>query len=136
MEWSDLAPHLIGHAHLATVHPDGSPHVSKVWPGVEGDVIWIATRASSRKARNVVVTPQAALMFEPAGEFYVHADVETVADLATKQRLWDSGVFAFPMAGFFGSPDHPDFVLLRLTPTRATAMMQGENGIHSESWHR
>ena len=135
MEWSDVAAHLTGQAHIATVRPDGSPHVARVWPAVDGQTIWIGTRASSGKARNLRANPGAALMFEPAGEAYISGDAQVVSDLATKQRIWDSEIFPYPLAGFFGSADNDDFVLLKLTPRRAIVMTQGESGIRRDTWH-
>jgi general stress protein 26 len=134
MEWTDVAAHLTGHAHIATVRADGSPHVAKVWPAVDGRTIWIGTHTTSGKARNLRVNPGAALMFEPAGEAYVSGEAEVVSDVATKQRIWDSGIFPYPMADFFGSADSDDFVLLKFTPRRAIVMTQGESGIRRDTW--
>ena len=134
MEWSDVAAHLTGQAHIATVGADGSPHVAKVWPALDGQTIWIGTRATSGKARNLHVNPEAALMFEPQGEAYISGDVEVVSDLPTKQRIWDSGIFPYPLAGFFGSADRDDFVLLRFTPRRAIVMTQGDSGLRRDTW--
>jgi general stress protein 26 len=134
VQWSDVAAHLTGQAHIATVRADGSPHVAKVWPALDGQTIWIGTRATSGKARNLRVNPEAALMFEPQGEAYVSGDVEVISDLPTKQRIWDSGIFPYPMAGFFGSADSDDFVLLRFTPRRAIVMTQGESGLRRDTW--
>ena len=135
MEWSDVAAHLTGQAHIATVRPDGSPHVARVWPAVDAPTIWIGTRASSGKARNLRANPGAALMFEPAGEAYISGDAQVVSDLATKQRIWDSEIFPYPLAGFFGSADNDDFVLLKFTPRRAIVMTQGESGVRRDTWH-
>jgi PPOX class probable F420-dependent enzyme len=134
MDWSDVAIHLTGQAHIATIRPDGTPHVAKVWPAIDGRTIWIGTRATSGKARNLRVNPRAALMFEPAAEAYVSGEAEVVSDLPTKQRIWDSGIFPYPMAGFFGSADRDDFVLLRFTPARAILMTQGDAGLRRDTW--
>jgi len=134
MEWRDVAKQLTGQAHIATVRPDGSPHVAKVWPGVEGETIWIASRAGSGKVRNLRSHPHAAVMWEPTAEVYLSADAEVVADTSTKARLWNGGVFPYPMEGFWGSPDKEDWVLLRLTPTRAIVMSQGESGLRRDTW--
>ena len=134
MEWSDVAVQLTGQAHLATVRPNGTPHVAKVWPAVDGETIWIGTRAPSGKARNLRVNPGAALMFEPAGEAYVYGDAEIVTDVETKQRIWHSGIFPYPLEGFFGAPERDDFVFVRFTPHRAIVMTQGESGIHRDTW--
>jgi general stress protein 26 len=134
--WADLVPHLTGFAHIATVRPDGRPHVAKVAPVVDGEVLWIASRVSSLKARNMAAHPQVAVMFEPRAEAYVQADAELVTDLATKERIWSSGMFPFPLEGFFGAFDDPDFVLIRLTPTSAILMSQAEGGIRRDTWMR
>ena len=134
MEWSDVAVHLTGQAHIATVRADGSPHVAKVWPAVDGQTIWIGTRATSGKARNLRANPGAALMFEPQGEAYVSGEVDVVIDLGTKQRIWNSGIFDYPLAGFFGAPDRDDFVFVRVTPRQAIVMTQGEAGIRRDTW--
>jgi general stress protein 26 len=132
--WSDVAVHLNGFAHLATVRPDGGPHVAKVAPAVEGDTIWIATRTTSAKARNIAGHPQVAVMFEPGAEVYVQADAELVHDLATKRRVWTSGLFPFPLEGFFGSFDDAGFVLVRLRPMSAIVMTQGPTGPQRQKW--
>ena len=119
---------------MATVRPDGSPHVAKVWPAVDGHTIWIGTRATSGKARNLRVHPGAALMYEPQGEAYVYGDAEVVTDIETKQRVWNSGIFTYPMEGFFGAPERDDFVFLKITPRRAIVLTQGESGIVRNTW--
>jgi len=134
MEWSDVAAHLSGQAHIATIRPDGGPHVAKVWPAVDDHTIWIGTRATSGKARNLRVNPGAALMFEPKGEAYVYGDAEVITDLETKQRIWNSGIFPYPMEGFFGAAERDDFVFLKMTPRRAIVMTQGESGIQRDTW--
>jgi PPOX class probable F420-dependent enzyme len=48
-------------AHLATLMPDGSPNVTPVWIGVEGDRILICTGEGSLKARNLRRDPRLAL---------------------------------------------------------------------------
>ena len=41
------------YGHLATLMPDGSPHVSPVWIDVDGDVVLVNTVAGRMKERNV-----------------------------------------------------------------------------------
>ena len=48
-------------AHLATLLPDGSPHSTPVWVGVEGDRVAVLTSPASRKARNLRRDPRVAL---------------------------------------------------------------------------
>ncbi len=48
-------------AHLATLMPDGSPNVTPVWIGVEGDHLVICTGEDSLKARNLRRNPRLGL---------------------------------------------------------------------------
>jgi PPOX class probable F420-dependent enzyme len=48
-------------AHLSTLTPDGSPHNTPVWIGLEDDRILIGTGESSLKARNARRDPRIAL---------------------------------------------------------------------------
>ena len=49
------------YGHLATLMPDGSPHVSPVWIDVDGDVVLVNTVAGRMKERNVRRDPRVAL---------------------------------------------------------------------------
>lgn len=134
MDWPDVAAHLTGLAGLATASPDGVPHVATVAPVVDGEVLWIFTRASSGKARRIAANGHVALTWRPAAEAYVYGEATLVADLDEKRRLWARPDLPFDPAGFFGSVDHPDHVLVRITPARAIVMTHGENGPLRLTW--
>ncbi len=51
-------------AHLVTIDPDGSPQVSIVWVGLDGDEIVAAHLPEHRKVRNVRRDPRVALSIE------------------------------------------------------------------------
>ena len=51
-------------AHLVTLNPDGSPQVSIVWVGLEGDDIVSAHLREQQKLRNVRRDPRVALSLE------------------------------------------------------------------------
>ena len=51
-------------AHLATLEPDGSPEVSIVWVGLDGDEIVAGHLAERRKVRNIREDPRVVLSFE------------------------------------------------------------------------
>ncbi len=121
--------------HLATTGADGTPHAAKVALGLDGDVLWIATRRSSAKARNLRADPRLAVMVEGnRAETYVWGEAEAENDGAELRRVWDGGVFPFDLSGFFGSPDNPDVVLFRVRPTRAVAMVAGDSGLERRTW--
>ena len=48
-------------AHLATLNPDGSPHVAPVWYDLHGKEIWVNTARGRVKERNIANDPRVAL---------------------------------------------------------------------------
>lgn len=134
MEWSDVAPHLVGLAHIATASPAGEPHVAVIAPVIVDGTVWVFTRGSSGKARNVRANGRAALTWRNGSEAYLWGDAVVVDNLAEKQRLWARTDLPFDPAGFFGTVDHPDHALLRITPTRAVVMVDDGSGIRRLSW--
>ncbi|MDH4078105.1 MAG: pyridoxamine 5'-phosphate oxidase family protein [Acidimicrobiia bacterium] len=122
ISWSDIAGQLTGLAHVATASADGEPHVAVVAPVLEGDVLWIFTMRSSRKARNLAANPRISLMWRPQSEIYITARAELVDSAEDKARLWARTDLPFDPAAFFGTPDNPGFVLVRVTPRRAVVM--------------
>jgi PPOX class probable F420-dependent enzyme len=51
-------------AHLVTLNPDGSPHVTCAWAGVEAEEIVLATITDQKKLRNMRRDPRVTLSFE------------------------------------------------------------------------
>lgn len=51
-------------AHLVTLNPDGSPQVTCVWVGLDGDEIVAAHLMRSQKVRNIERDPRVALSIE------------------------------------------------------------------------
>jgi PPOX class probable F420-dependent enzyme len=49
------------YAHIATLMPDGSPQVSAVWVGIDGDRILVNTAEGRAKPRNVRRDPRVAV---------------------------------------------------------------------------
>jgi PPOX class probable F420-dependent enzyme len=52
------------HAHLVTLNPDGSPQVTIVWVGLDGDDIVAAHLPENKKVRNIRQDGRVALTFE------------------------------------------------------------------------
>jgi len=53
--------------HMVTLNPDGSPQVSLVWVGLDGDQIVTAHMAAWRKVQNLQRDPRVALSIEADG---------------------------------------------------------------------
>ena len=51
-------------AHLVTLNPDGSPQVTCIWVGLEGDEIVSGHLADQQKLRNVARDPRVVLSIE------------------------------------------------------------------------
>ncbi len=54
-------------AHLVTLEPDGTPQVTCVWVGLEGDEIVSGHLFASRKVQNIRRDPRVALSMEAEG---------------------------------------------------------------------
>jgi PPOX class probable F420-dependent enzyme len=60
----DEAKHLFENkdfAHVATINPDGTPQVSAVWIGMDGDLITFNTAAGRVKPKNLDANPAVAV---------------------------------------------------------------------------
>jgi PPOX class probable F420-dependent enzyme len=51
-------------AHVATIGPDGQPHVTLAWVGLDGDEIVFATLPDQRKLANVRSDPRVTISIE------------------------------------------------------------------------
>ena len=120
---------------LATINPDGSPHVNGIGAQWEDGVWWFETAESSRKGRNIARDPRCTISVG-VHEFDLVVDgvAEKITDPATVAKMaevwaaggWpcrvdDSGTaltaeFSAPSAG------PPPWHVYRVTPTRATAL--------------
>lgn len=112
--------------HLVTLNPDGSPQLSCVWVGLDGEEILSGHMLRRQKVRNVERDPRVALSVEGHGAnelglrehlvVYGHARVQEGGAATLLQRLahvyMDPDV-TFPPPGF----DAPGYVL-RITPER------------------
>jgi len=126
MEFDDVraqAARLSPWCHVATVRPDGSPHVVPVHPAFEGRTIWAMVGVGSVKARNVAVNPDVMLHWqvtEAGDNLMVWGRAAVFDDLDTKRRLWE-GVFDYDLDLFApGGPEgSPGTGFLAVEPTRA-----------------
>lgn len=51
-------------AHVVTIAPDGSPHVTVAWVGLEGDEILIGTLGDQKKLAHIRSDPRVSLSLE------------------------------------------------------------------------
>ena len=55
------------HGHLVTLNRDGSPQVTVIWVGRDGDELLVAHLGSGQKMRNVERDPRVTVSFEMEG---------------------------------------------------------------------
>ena len=58
--------------HMATLMPDGSPQVSVIWIGRDGDTLLFSTAEGRVKTENIRRDPRVALSFTTVGDEYVN----------------------------------------------------------------
>ncbi|GAA3208132.1 PPOX class F420-dependent oxidoreductase [Dactylosporangium siamense] len=112
----------VNYAHIATLLPDGSPHVVPVWVDREGDRIAVLTGPGSRKARNVARDPRVAISIidqaDPKATALIRGRVAEVLDDADAWRIIDRIAHKYTGGPY---PLRTDRVVLLIEPTHAQA---------------
>jgi PPOX class probable F420-dependent enzyme len=113
-------------AHLVTIAGDGSPQVSCIWVGLDGDEIVSAHLRDQQKLRNVERDPRVALSVEgtvvqaPGLKQYlvVHGRARVEAGGAPKLLQELAHVYLGPDVRFPPIDDPPPGFVMRITPER------------------
>ena len=113
-------------AHMVTLNPDGSPQVSCVWVGLEGDELVTGHLPRNQKVKNVEREPMVAISIEGTGvgegglrEYLVirgTARVQEGGAAELLQRL--AHVYLGPDVKFPPMDDPPPGYVIRTTPER------------------
>ena len=113
-------------AHFVTLNPDGSPQVTCVWVGLEGDEIVSGHLGTWQKVRNIERDPRVALSIEAKGAnelglqeylvVYGRARIQEGGAPKLLQRL--ARTYIGPDVVFPPMPDPPPGFVIRITPDR------------------
>ncbi|MFF0478741.1 PPOX class F420-dependent oxidoreductase [Streptomyces sp. NPDC004284] len=109
--------------HLATIRPDGSPHVNPVWYLWDGERLWFTTSTDRFKYRNIAKDPRVSLSVNDPDQPYRYVEVRGVVDRVEPDPSTDG---FFRLADRYGLTvdrplaDAPTRVLLGLKPSHAT----------------
>jgi PPOX class probable F420-dependent enzyme len=80
-------------AHLSTVNPDGSPHVTVIWIGLDGGDVVSTHMRDNVKLRNIRRDPRVALSFDAPRESGVwinpYAVLYARATVEPSSRIWE-----------------------------------------------
>ena len=117
-------------AHVVTLSADGSPHVTCVWVGLDGDEIVSGHLSRYQKLRNVERDPRVALSIS-SGHLNDFGLEEHLVVYGTA-RITEGGapdllqrlahVYLGPDVRFPPMPDPPPGYILRIAPTRITGV--------------
>jgi PPOX class probable F420-dependent enzyme len=109
-------------AHLVTLDPDGAPHVTVAWVGVEADEVVIGTLSDQPKLRNLRADPRVALSFEAPGR--TEYGLAPYLVLRGRARLTEGGaanllhrlaqIYIGPGTDFPPMPDPPPGFVIRV----------------------
>ncbi len=119
-----------GLAHLVTLNPDGSPQVTCVWIGLEGDEIVCAHLGRFQKVKNIERDPRVTLSVEAPGEnaigmkhyLVVHGNARITEGGAPELLQKLAETYVGPGVKFPPMPDPPPGVVTRITPVRVGGM--------------
>ena len=116
-------------AHLATVNADGSPHVTIVWVGLDGDEIVIGKLFVDQKVRNIRRDPRVSLSIEAEGDqhgmqhYLVVEGTARVTEGGAPALLHDLAQrYIGPGTAFPPMPDPPDGFVIRVSPAKVRGM--------------
>ena len=116
-------------AKVATVRPDGRPHIAPVWFVLDGDTVVFTTGAETVKGRAIRRDPRVSLLVDdetpPFAYILVEGTAEVGEDLADLLRwatLIGGRYMGADRAEAFGRRNAvPGELLVRVTPTKTVA---------------
>lgn len=111
---------------LATVRPDGRPHVVPIWFVLDGDTLIFTTWHTTVKAKNIRQNANVSLCIDDENPPFAYTMLEgtaTLLDDLEQLKLWATRIAARYMgpdlAEAFGNRNAvPGELVVRITPTR------------------
>jgi PPOX class probable F420-dependent enzyme len=116
-------------AHFVTLNRDGSPHLTIVWAGLDGDDVVVGKLFVDQKVRNIRRDPRVSFSMEAEGDqrgmqhYLVVEGRATVAEGGAPdllQRL--ARTYIGPDAQFPPMPDPPAGFVIRISPEKVRGM--------------
>ena len=84
-------------AHVATINPDGSPQVSAVWVGMDGDLVTFNTAEGRVKSNNLRENPDVAVSIHDQENPYENLIIQgKVVEMSHEGADEDLGVDSYP----------------------------------------
>ena len=139
LTWADAERRLSGGGWfwLATVRPDGAPHVVPVFSVWSDSTMFVASKDTARKSRNLAGEPRCVLTHD-AGDVHlvVEGTARRVADEATLRRVsaaygeiygWPTRVADGRLDADYGAPTSggPPYDVYEVTPAKVIGLPTG-----------
>ena len=107
-------------ATVATIEPDGRPHLSVIWLGRDGDDILFSTVRGRRKTDNLERDPRATVLVYPQDDPYTYLEVRGTATLVDdpQKALIEQMSHKYLDKPYPWHKDTEERVVVRLTPDK------------------
>jgi len=128
-----------GTSFLATIRPDGRPHLAGVGAIWHDGKVWIVSGPGTRKSRNLAANPVCAIAMSFEGmDLVIEGHAERVTDDATLERVaerygadgWparvEDGAFTYDYSAPSAGP--PPWYVYAITPTTVYGVLAAEPG--------
>ncbi len=135
--WASVVAHaerLGPDCFMATVRPDGEPHLAVVSPGFVDDLLVVATWKTSVKARNLHAGSGVMLHWvvgeETGNDMLLLRGLPHLVDDASRSRkLWEAQCLPYDPTDWYRGPDDPSLLWVEIQPTYASLHRNlGANG--------
>lgn len=142
LTWSDVCARLAGAKNywLHTTGPQGTPNATPVWGAVLAERIYLYTRSTTVKARNLRSNPRVALHLESAEDvLIVHGDLEYLGHPQGRPDVLESLAEKYDQPWeipFLPSSDPVFDVLYALEPRSAITWSLPDTAASTRRWRR
>lgn len=139
LDWHQVvseAKQVSADAYLATVDAHGMPHIAFVAPGFGDERIFIATDATTAKAKHIASNASVALHW-PVNESNRQILIRGLAHILegeAKVAAWEAGHFDWDIAAWYEGPEDPSLALIEVMPH--SAIVGRAHGDAIGRWHR
>lgn len=115
-------------ATIATMLPDGQPHLSVVWVERDGDELLVSTVKGRRKQLNIAKNPKVTLLVYPKESPYSYVEIRGTANMTEEggRELIDRAAKAYLDLDRYPMDDGTDNVrvVIRITPEKIVTLLR------------
>ena len=129
MDWYDVvdaARSISWVTAFSTAGGDGRPAVSFVAPGFADNKVFVGTRPTTRKIRNLAENAHVSMHWPVTtggpGQLFIRGTAVVRSTPEAKKAIWNNGGWSYDLSQFFQAVDNPDLVFIEVHPTYASLM--------------